>query len=308
MRLRREPADRAGGPARLEAEDALPTEEVGDARHDDDRGARRPSSACPSRAPRRPRSSWPATAGSSSRSCGATTTSTRRSSSTRSRSSAGCVRRTVEEITARGHGARLRLADRRARRGRRGRRHRRRAPRTSSPARTSAGLHLRNMNVPRDYTPDVVADIANVREGDPCPDCGSPVILRNGHRGRQHLQARDGVLRGAGRVVPRRGRRAAPDRDGLVRHRRWAATSPASSRRTTTRRASSGRREVAPYAAHLVALSAIEGAPGARGRGSAPRPGRSAAAHEILYDDRDESPGVKFNDAELLGMPTILTV
>jgi prolyl-tRNA synthetase len=29
---------------------------------------------------------------------------------------------------------------------------------------------------------------------------------------------------------------------------------------------------------------------------------------EILYDDRDESPGVKFTDAELLGMPRILTV
>jgi prolyl-tRNA synthetase len=29
---------------------------------------------------------------------------------------------------------------------------------------------------------------------------------------------------------------------------------------------------------------------------------------DILYDDRDESPGVKFTDAELLGMPWILTV
>jgi prolyl-tRNA synthetase len=32
------------------------------------------------------------------------------------------------------------------------------------------------------------------------------------------------------------------------------------------------------------------------------------AGREILYDDRDESPGVKFTDAELLGMPWILTV
>jgi prolyl-tRNA synthetase len=29
---------------------------------------------------------------------------------------------------------------------------------------------------------------------------------------------------------------------------------------------------------------------------------------QILYDDRNESPGVKFTDAELLGMPWILTV
>jgi prolyl-tRNA synthetase len=32
------------------------------------------------------------------------------------------------------------------------------------------------------------------------------------------------------------------------------------------------------------------------------------AGREILYDDRDESPGVKFTDAELLGMPWLLTV
>jgi prolyl-tRNA synthetase len=33
-----------------------------------------------------------------------------------------------------------------------------------------------------------------------------------------------------------------------------------------------------------------------------------ASGREILWDDRDESPGVKFTDAELLGMPWILTV
>ena len=89
----------------------------------------------------------------------------------------------------------------------------------------------------------------------------------------------------------------------------WAATSPASSRPTTTRRASSGRRrsrrtprtwwpsaptrsrEVTEVAERLHAAA-------------------EAAGHwrEILYDDRDESPGVKFTDAELLGMPWILTV
>ena len=32
------------------------------------------------------------------------------------------------------------------------------------------------------------------------------------------------------------------------------------------------------------------------------------AGISVLYDDRDESPGVKFNDADLLGMPLRLTV
>ena len=42
------------------------------------------------------------------------------------------------------------------------------------------GYHLRNVNVGRDFTPDLVTDIANAREGDPCPTCGTAVILRKG--------------------------------------------------------------------------------------------------------------------------------
>ncbi|MGZ8514270.1 MAG: proline--tRNA ligase, partial [Candidatus Limnocylindrales bacterium] len=42
------------------------------------------------------------------------------------------------------------------------------------------GWHVRNVNVPRDYTPDVVAEITNVREGDSCITCGAPVKLRQG--------------------------------------------------------------------------------------------------------------------------------
>jgi prolyl-tRNA synthetase len=33
-----------------------------------------------------------------------------------------------------------------------------------------------------------------------------------------------------------------------------------------------------------------------------------AAGIEVLYDDRDESPGVKFNDADLIGLPLRITV
>ena len=67
--------------------------------------------------------------------------------------------------------------------------------------------------------------------------------------------------------------------------------------------------EVAPYAAHLVSIG---GAKEPRVVEIAERLHDLAAAagprHEILWDDRDESPGVKFTDAELLGMPWILTV
>jgi prolyl-tRNA synthetase len=168
------------------------------------------------------------------------------------------------------------------------------------------GYHLRNVNHGRDFSADLVVDITNAREGDPCPQCGKPVVLRHGIEvgnifklgtdftkalGATYL-AEDGsrqlVVMGSYGIGL--GRNVAciveehHDDKGIV----WPP-------------------EVAPYPAHLVAL----------GAGKDPAVGEAAeglyqrltdAGVEILYDDRDESPGVKFTDAELLGMPTILTI
>jgi len=170
------------------------------------------------------------------------------------------------------------------------------------------GWHVRNVNVPRDFTPDLVADIASVREGDPCPSCGGPLILRNGievgnifklgtkyskalgaeylgEDGERHPIVMGSYGIGLGRNVACIVE-AHHDEKGIA----WPE-------------------EVAPYAAHLVALGAnrdprvAEVAEQLYAAAAAAGPNR-----EILYDDRDESPGVKFTDAELLGMPWILTV
>jgi prolyl-tRNA synthetase len=168
------------------------------------------------------------------------------------------------------------------------------------------GWHVRNVNVPRDYTPDHVAEITNAREGDPCPTCGSPVKLRKGievanifklgtdfsnafgsmylgEDGERHPIVMGSYGIGLGRNVACIVE-AHHDDKGIA----WPD-------------------EVAPYPAHLVTIGAardpkvLETAErlDALARG---------AGREILYDDRDESPGVKFTDAELLGMPWILTV
>jgi prolyl-tRNA synthetase len=168
------------------------------------------------------------------------------------------------------------------------------------------GVHYRNVNVGRDFTPDVVTDITNAQEGDPCPQCGMAVILRNGievgnifklgtkyadaagatflgEDGREHPIVMGSYGIGVGRNVACIVE-AHHDDKGII----WPV-------------------EVAPYAAHLVAIGAARD----------PQVGELAerlhelaieAGREILYDDRDESPGVKFTDAELLGMPWILTV
>ena len=58
---------------------------------------------------------------------------------------------------------------------------------------------------------------------------------------------------------------------------------------------------VAPYHVHLVSLGQAE---------AADRVYETLlkAGIEVLYDDREESPGVKFNDADLIGIPIRVTV
>jgi prolyl-tRNA synthetase len=170
------------------------------------------------------------------------------------------------------------------------------------------GFHYRNANAGRDYTADVVADISNAQEGDPCPTCGKPVILRNGievgnifklgtkftdaagatylgEDGREHPIVMGSYGIGVGRnvacVVEDH-----HDEKGIV----WPE-------------------EVAPFAAHLVAIGANRDPQVAEVAERLHAAGEAAGYwRNILYDDRDESPGVKFTDAELLGMPWILTV
>jgi prolyl-tRNA synthetase len=169
-----------------------------------------------------------------------------------------------------------------------------------------AGFHFRNVNVGRDFTADLVVDLTNAREDDPCPTCGKSVILRNGIEvgnifklGTKFTDAAGAIYLGEdgvehpiimGSYGIGVGRNVAciveahHDDKGII----WPE-------------------EVAPYAAHLVAIGANRDAAVAE---LADRLHELSieAGREILYDDRDESPGVKFTDAELLGMPWILTV
>jgi prolyl-tRNA synthetase len=168
------------------------------------------------------------------------------------------------------------------------------------------GWHVRNVNVPRDYTPDVVAEITNVREGDSCITCGSRVKLRQGievgnifklgtdfsdsigsfylgEDGERHPIVMGSYGIGVGRNVACIVE-AHHDDKGIV----WPA-------------------EVAPYAAHLVSIGGSRD-PKVNEAAERIHAFSMASGREILWDDRDESPGVKFTDAELLGMPWILTV
>jgi prolyl-tRNA synthetase len=64
---------------------------------------------------------------------------------------------------------------------------------------------------------------------------------------------------------------------------------------------------VAPYHVHLVALVGKDSEE-TRQQADKLYTDLQAAGIEVLFDDRDESPGVKFNDADLIGLPVRITV
>ena len=169
-----------------------------------------------------------------------------------------------------------------------------------------AGFHLRNVNVGRDFTPDVVEDISNAREGDACPRCSKPVTLRKGievgnifklgtdfteklnatylaEDGSRHFVVMGSYGIGLGRAVACIVEEHHDER-GIV----WPSA-------------------VAPFSAQLVTLGAGRD-PAVREAADGLYQRLSDDGADVLYDDRDESPGVKLTDAELLGMPWIVTV
>ena len=163
------------------------------------------------------------------------------------------------------------------------------------------GFHLRNVNYGRDFTAAVVADIAVADEGHRCSACGGSLTARRGVEvgnifklGTKYSEAvgctfldRDGkenpVIMGSyGIGVGRLLACAAEehhDQQGLV----WPVS-------------------IAPYQVQLVALR------GGEEEASVLYEELKQAGIEVLFDDRDERPGVKFNDADLIGIPLRVTV
>jgi prolyl-tRNA synthetase len=168
--------------------------------------------------------------------------------------------------------------------------------------------HVRNAVLGRDFTVDVWADIATVVAGDLCPRCGSPLSVDRGievgqvfqlgtkysvplecrytdEAGEQHPMVMGCYGIGVSRIVAAVAEQH-HDEHGLA----WPGA-------------------LAPYQVHLVALPG-KGDTAADVVAAADRLYDDLVAKgvETLYDDRDASPGVKFADADLLGVPVRLTL
>ncbi|MEN6482983.1 MAG: proline--tRNA ligase [Anaerolineaceae bacterium] len=168
------------------------------------------------------------------------------------------------------------------------------------------GFHLKNVNYGRDYVAQVVTDIAAAQAGDPCPDCGSPLHAVRGievgnifQLGTRYSDAMGCTFQdengenqsiimgsygiGVGRLL------------GCVAetfHDDAGLKLPVS---------------IAPYQVQLVLLHAKNDSLPVEVAEKVYQELQQAGI-EVLFDDRQESPGVKFNDADLIGCPIRVTV
>lgn len=167
------------------------------------------------------------------------------------------------------------------------------------------GRHVYDLVAGRDFTPDGTIEAAEVRAGDPCPRCGAGLEIARGieighifQLGRKYAAALDlKVLDESGRQVV-----VTMGSYGIGVSRAVAAIAET----THDERGLCWPAEVAPADVHVVATGRDETVFTAADRLAA---GLVAAGRTVLYDDRrGVSPGVKFTDAELLGVPTIVVV
>jgi prolyl-tRNA synthetase len=168
------------------------------------------------------------------------------------------------------------------------------------------GWHLRNVNVGRDYEPDAVVDVSNARPGDPCPECGAPLRLAQGIEvGNIFKLGTDFTESMGATFLTESGERrhAVMGSYGIGLGRAMACIVEAHH----DEKGIAWPVAVAPYRLHLVAIGGQK-APDVATAADGLYQRLADAGVMVLYDDRDESPGVKFTDAELLGMPTIATV
>jgi prolyl-tRNA synthetase len=167
------------------------------------------------------------------------------------------------------------------------------------------GRHVFDLVAGRDFTGDGTIEAAEVRDGDPCPIDGGRLETARGieighifQLGRKYAEALGlQVLDENGKLVT-----VTMGSYGIGVSRAVAAIVEA----TYDELGLCWPREVAPADVHVVATGRDAEVFETADRLAI---GLEAAGVRVLYDDRPKvSPGVKFKDAELLGVPTILVV
>jgi prolyl-tRNA synthetase len=166
-------------------------------------------------------------------------------------------------------------------------------------------VHIKNVNYPRDFKADIMADIASARPGDNCAKCGGKLTATRGielghifklgtrysecfnanfvdEKGEPHPIIMGCYGMGLSRIMAAAIEQSHDDK-GII----WPVG-------------------IAPYQVYLCPLYR-EGTKVAEVAEKL-YADLTAAGVEVLYDDREAAPGVKFNDADLIGIPYRITV
>ncbi|MDQ4075324.1 MAG: proline--tRNA ligase [Chloroflexota bacterium] len=166
------------------------------------------------------------------------------------------------------------------------------------------GYHLRNVLYGRDWEATEVADIAMVRAADPCPHCGQPLRLERGIEIAHIFKLGTKYTEALGATFLDQSGKAQPivmgsygigierllqvlveqhhDEDGII----WPTS-------------------VAPFDVYLLHIGKSEEVQSAA---EALYTELKRVGLRVLWDDRDERAGVKFNDADLIGLPLRLVM
>jgi prolyl-tRNA synthetase len=166
------------------------------------------------------------------------------------------------------------------------------------------GQHQLDVVYGRDFTADGVLDVAEVRDGDPSPDGSGPLALARGielghifQLGRKYAEALGlKVLDKDGKLVT-----VTMGSYGFGVSRAVAVIAE----KTCDEKGLSWPRAVAPFDVQLVPAGKD---PAVLATAEDFAAQLSAAGVDVLLDDRNVSPGVKFADAEVLGVPTAVIV
>ncbi|MEK6222902.1 MAG: His/Gly/Thr/Pro-type tRNA ligase C-terminal domain-containing protein, partial [Chloroflexota bacterium] len=163
------------------------------------------------------------------------------------------------------------------------------------------GFHYKNVNYERDFNAQIVTDIVSAEEGYQCHSCEADLTSSRGVEVGNIFKLGTFYTEKLGATFLNKNGKATPivmgsygigsgrllasiaeeynDEYGLI----WPIT-------------------ISPYHVYLVALR------GGEEEADQLYQDLTSSGLEVLYDDRDESPGVKFNDADLIGISIRLTV
>lgn len=168
-----------------------------------------------------------------------------------------------------------------------------------------ADYHIKNVNMNRDFTPDVIADIRKVKAGDCCKHCGKELSFKRGIEighafklGTKYSSSMKAVYLdaagkeqemimgcygiGVSRIVAATIEQSHDD-NGII----WPAA-------------------LAPFKVIIVPVNVSDEK--VMSVAEALYKELSAAGIEVLMDDRDERAGIKFKDADLVGIPYRVTI